>query len=120
MKKYKPFKTEYPPEIKTRFAKIGYWLFKQDYIFGQGRHLLGKVTSIGVDIMAILYLLDRFGISPEGFELVFWVGLAMVMAYLVGMWIYKHRVDKLEATVSYERIPILKDIHNNTGKREEL
>jgi len=105
-----------PKEFNDTKSKIAYWIFSKEYIFNQGRVVAGKVSTLMVDAMAFLFLVEKFGYEPKPNEIIFLVVIGVVGCYVLGYFWTKHKADKISTIVSQERNPLLNDLHQALDK----
>jgi hypothetical protein len=110
----------FPSNVKTKKAKISYFLFYNWYIISMGRGgVVGRFTNLIPEFGFIILAIERF--TPFKFtpiRIIYLVLLAHALFWMLGYIWMSFNMDKIETQISTERNPIVKEIHLNIKKRK--
>lgn len=110
---------KYPENIKTKKQRAVYWFFKQYYIINMGKgQVLGRIKEPVTDMILLVTFFELYlRIHLNKFALVAIFLTWLTASYLIGLIYMYYSCDKIDAQVSTERNPIMKDIHKSTVKK---
>ena len=115
-------RTLFPRNIKTRKAKIAYWIFRKNYTIERGRGaVIGRFTSAFSEVGWLMVALKYFGIhNPTIWSVIIGLVAAVVLSYILGEIFMYYNLDRIEAQVNAERNPLVNEVHKQIVKNETV
>jgi len=110
---------EYPPQVKSKKAKVAYWCFRQIYTFDQGWDFFGMATRYVPVLTSIFVMIKYFGFYDlHKTHIIVLIGLSILTCWFWGKILMKYGIDKLQNFVWSERNPIWNNMHKLLVKDE--